>query len=73
MEQMINGQVRRILTAADGSLDSDALRRAGDIPADRPLILQLPDGSNRLVNPGERMLVKPRQHFIDAPKHDRGG
>lgn len=73
MRQMVNGRVVRVPTDADGGMDSDQLREVAGVQGDRPLILQLPDGSNRLVNPGEKMLVKPNQYFIDAPVHVRGG
>ena len=72
MRQMVNGRVIDVPTEPDGTLDSDYLREAAGVPAERPLILQLPDGRNRLINPGERMHVKPSQYFLDAPAHVRG-
>jgi hypothetical protein len=69
---MVNGRLVDIPMEPDGSIDSDALRAAAGIPDDRPLIQQLPDGSNRIVNPAETLHVKPGQYYIDAPPHRRG-
>ena len=72
MKQMINGRLVELQTDRNGGIDSGLLRRAAGIPDDRPLILQMPDGSNKIVNPGERVSVSPTQSFIDAPAHKRG-
>lgn len=72
MQQMINGHLVEVSTESDGSVDSDILRMAAKIPSDRPLILQMPDGSNKIINPGEKVKVAPEQHFTDAPAHKRG-
>lgn len=72
MHQMVNGREVDIPTDADGGIDSDILRHAAGVPEDRPLIRQLPDGSNQLVNPGEKLFIKPLQYFMDAPLHVRG-
>lgn len=69
---MVNGQVVDIPLEPDGSIDSDVLRGVAGIPAERPLIQQMPNGSNRVVNPAETLRVKPGQFFIDAPPHRRG-
>ena len=72
MRQMVNGNVIEVPTDEDDALDSDLLRVTAGIPPDRPLILQLPDGTNQYINPGEKMYVKPDQYFVDAPVHRRG-
>jgi hypothetical protein len=72
MQHMVNGRVVELQTQPDGSIDSDALRQAAGIPENRQLILQLPDGSNRIINPGENIRVPPQQFFMDAPVHKRG-
>jgi hypothetical protein len=72
MKHMVNGRLVELSTERDGSIDSDRLRKAAGIPDDRPLILQMPDGSNRVVNPGERVYLKPGESIIDAPEHKRG-
>jgi hypothetical protein len=56
----------------DGAVNSDDIRMGAGIPANRALILQRSDGSNQLVNPGERIHVKSGQHFVDAAGHIRG-
>ncbi len=73
MKHMVNGQLFELPTEPDGSVDSNRLRKASGIPEDRPLILQMPDGSNRVINPGERVYLRPGEAVIDAPEHVRGG
>jgi hypothetical protein len=69
---MVNGRIVELTTTEDGSVDSDSLRQAAGIPDDRQLILQLPDGSNKVINPGEQLNVPPDQFFSDIPPHKRG-
>ena len=73
MRNIVNGRIVELPTEADGSIREDLLRRAAGIAADRALIVQMPDGSNRVVNQGERLPVTDDQSFLDAPKHKRGG
>lgn len=72
MRVMMNGELYDLPTDRDGSVDSDDLRRVAGVTADRPLIVQRSEG-NQLVNPGEKLRVKPGEHFLDAPAHRRGG
>jgi hypothetical protein len=72
MKHMINGKLFELPTEPDGSVDSDVVRKAAGIPDDRPLILQMPDGKNRMVNAGEHVLLRPGEAIIDAPEHVRG-
>jgi hypothetical protein len=72
MDQRINGMQVRVPVDADGTIGTDDLRRVGGIRQNRPLILQQADGTNRFINPGERLRVKPGQYYLDAPLHDRG-
>ena len=72
MRHRVNGRVVEITTNPDGSIDTDALRKAAGIPQNRSLILQLPDGNNRVINDGENLQVQPEQYFVDAPSHVRG-
>ena len=72
MRHMLDGRIIELETQSDGSVDSEALRQAAGIPEERPLIVQMPDGSNTQVNPGERVMVRPGQSFFDAPVHKRG-
>jgi len=72
MRHMVNGRIVGVPAEANGSVQSDAIRRAARIPQDRPLILQLPDGSNKIINPGENVSLTSDQFFIDAPAHKRG-
>jgi hypothetical protein len=69
---MVNGRIVEVFAEADGTVRSDAIRRSAKIPQDRPLILQMPDGSNKIINPGENVPLTSDQFFIDAPAHKRG-
>lgn len=70
--QMVNGRVVPVQAEPDGSIRADKLRKAAGVPDDRQMILQLPDGSNRVINPGENVHLPPDQFFFDAPGHIRG-
>lgn len=72
MIHIINGREYEIPTSDDGSVPAEAIRRAAGIPSDRPIILKGRDGANRVVNPGEKLLIDSRQHFSDMPAHRRG-
>ena len=72
MRHMVNGRIVELEPEPDGSVNSDVLRRAANVPDDRQLILQLPDGTNRVINPGENVRVPQQQFFVDAPAHKRG-
>jgi hypothetical protein len=72
MRHVINGEIVEIFTNPDGSIQSDALWEAGNIPEDRALMLQIPGGGNRLINYGERLTLSGNQYFREAPRHDRG-
>jgi hypothetical protein len=72
MRQVVNGKIVELQTEADGSFDADALRNAAGIDPNRAFVVQMPDGTNRVVNPGERLSAAPEQSFMDAPKHKRG-
>ena len=72
MRQMVNGRIVDVPTDHDGGVNSNDLRRAAGVPDNRPLILQMPDGTNQVVNFGEKLKVQPNQYFVDAPAHTRG-
>ena len=72
MKRMINGETYDIPTNADGSIDADVVRKAAGIAPDRPLLLQRSDGSNIVINPGQKITVRPEEQFTDAPAHTRG-
>ena len=68
MKHIVNGRFIELETAGDGTLDSNALRKAAGVPDDRPLVVQMPDGSNKIVNSGESVRVDPGMCFFDAPR-----
>ena len=72
MRVMVNGREIEVPTDSDGSVNSDAIRRAAGIPDDRVLIKQDSAGGNELVNPGDAVVCGPYQHLTDGPIHRRG-
>jgi len=72
MRQLINGREYEIPTHSDGTIDVDTLRRIVGIPGNRALVMQNNDGTNQVVNPGQRLRVNPRQQYSDMPVHKRG-
>jgi hypothetical protein len=64
----INGKQISIPVAADGTAPADVLREAAGIPSNRALILHQPNGSNQLVNPGQRVQCGDLPHFSDVPQ-----
>jgi len=72
MRIIMNGREVNVPADNNGGVDSDSLREVSGVPDDRPLLLQGPDGGNRLVNPGERVFVRPGESFLDCPRHRRG-
>lgn len=72
MRHFINGNEIEVPVDSQGRIDSDVLRRLARIPENRTLVLQRPDRSNLVVNPGDRVQVDAASHFVDAPAHTRG-
>ena len=72
MRHMINGREFEVRANADGSVPADDIRRAAGIPSDRALVLKRPDGSNQVINPGEKIYAASGGHFADMPSHRRG-
>ena len=72
MYQMVNGRRVDIPMDSDGAIDSDVLRDVAGIDKNRPLVLQLSDGRNEIINPGEKPIVNPGSDFRDVPAHVRG-
>ena len=72
MKVMINGREIEVPTHSNGSVDSDMLRQAAGIPPTRALVSQKADGSNQVINPGERVSSWPGANYRDLPLHERG-
>lgn len=72
MRQFINGREMNVPTQQDGSVYVEDIYSAAAIPATRALIRQKKDGSNELLNPGDRIQVHPDDYYIDAPTGKRG-
>jgi hypothetical protein len=63
----INSKYCQVPMQEDGSVQSDDIRQQGGIPANRALIVKRADGSNFLINPGERVPVSCDDDFADVP------
>lgn len=72
MITMVNGNEVSIPMESDGSIDTDTLREVAGISKNRPLVLQLPNGRNEIINPGEKRIVNPGSHIRDILFHERG-
>ena len=72
MRQMINGMEIDVPVEPDGSVDADTVREVAGIPPDRALILKRGDGAHEFSNPGEKVVVRPYEHFAGAALHQRG-
>lgn len=72
MRHMVNGRAIEVHSDADGAIDSDDLREVAGIEKNRPLVLQLPDGRNEMINPGDKLIVNPGSNFRDVLPHVRG-
>lgn len=72
VDQRVNGVPVQVPVDPDGMIDTDVLRRVAGVRRNRPLIHQQADGINKLINPGERLRLRPGQEFMDASLHDRG-
>lgn len=72
MRMLVNGQELDVPTNPDGSVSSEIIRGAGNMDSTRVLMQRTPDGSNKIINPGESVYVGPHDHFDAAPAHKRG-
>ena len=72
MRHMVNGMEVDLPVDVVGQVDSDVVREMVGIEPNRPLALKRPDGSNEIINPGEKVCVRPGEHFEDLPVHKRG-
>lgn len=69
---MINGTPYKIPMDEDGSVPVSVLRQLSGTPANRPLVQQNPDGTNVLLNDGDRASLKPEDHITHCPAAVRG-
>jgi len=72
MKCQINDKVYDIPTNPDGTFDVNTIRDIADIPPDRVLILQNKDGSNRIINPNEKVNINPEDCISDLAPTVRG-
>jgi hypothetical protein len=72
MKHIVNNRVIEIQPQSNGTISSDDLRRLAGVAPDREFILEMPDGSNMVVNPGDNLHLPRSTKFTDAPKHKRG-
>jgi hypothetical protein len=73
MKIWYQGKKYTVPTAEDGSIHEAAIREAISVAGDRVLIRQRGDGSNEVINPGQKLFVEPDDRFKDQPIRERGG
>ena len=72
MKRQINGKEYDIPANPDGTFDVNTIRDITDIPPDRVLILQTKDGSNRIINPNEKVHINPEDCISELAPTVRG-
>lgn len=72
MQRVINGKVLELPSSSDGSVDADTLYRLANVPRDRVLVLQRPNGQNVVVNRGDSVRVNPQDHVAVTHNGKRG-
>ena len=72
MYVMMNGRKVHVPTDGSGQIDSDDVRRGAGVDDERPLVLSKSDGTNVVINPGERLLAADGDSLMDMPLHKRG-
>lgn len=70
--RMIGGRMVEIPTDGKGMADVSEIRERADIPRDRTLVAQEPDGANRVLPKRGKVLLGPYTQFLDAPSATRG-
>jgi hypothetical protein len=73
MKIWYQGKKFTVPAAKDGSIDEEAIRETIAVAGDRVLIRQRGDGSNEVINPGQKLFVEPDDRFTDQPIRERGG
>jgi len=66
-----NGEVHEVEEDADGYVDIGRMHSDSG-SAGRALIVQHADGSNEILPPAGKSLVRPGDVFVDAPRAERG-
>ena len=72
MKRFVNGRLVEIPSPQGDYCNTDELRVVADIPPDRTLILQQPDGENRVLAQRDYFSFPEGFSLIDVPTHKRG-
>lgn len=70
--RMIGGREVTIPSDPNGRIDAGVLRRSLNVPSNRALIRQTPEGTNYVVPKRGKIDVNPYDHFSEAPRAIRG-
>lgn len=69
---LMNGKECQVPVEPDGTVTGESLYRYGQVPAHRTLVLQREDGTNTVVNPHQRTVIRPGDHCTHVPHLVRG-
>ena len=72
MQRMVNGRWVDLADREDQSWTGQEIRVAAQIPNDRALVLQNPNGRNQLLVPNRRAFLPEDLSITDVPTHRRG-
>lgn len=72
MRVVANGREISVPTDHNGYVEIAEVRRAANVPDDRMMIHQKPNGENAILPHNGRVLVDPYTHFMDSPRGRRG-
>ena len=70
--RMVGGRMHDIPMDDDEMARVEDVRRAADLPSSRDLVVQQPDGTNRILSRRGKVYVGPHTQFFDAPRATRG-
>jgi hypothetical protein len=72
MRVFANGREVEVPADNDGNVDVVQVRRAANIPDDRDVIRQMPEGANALIPKRGNLRVNPYDRFMDISRAKRG-
>ena len=72
MQRMVNGRWVELADREDQQWSGEEIRVAAQIPCDRALVLQNPNGRNQLLAPNRRAFIPEELGITDVPTHRRG-
>lgn len=72
MRIFAGGREIEVPTDSQGNVNVQEVRRAANIPDNRMLVRQMPNGENNLLPRQGQVSINPDDRFMDAPRAVRG-